>query len=327
MKLGTIIHKWISLGLLTATLLLALLAGPGNTNAQQSSNSQALKIALLPIMDVFPYFVAEDRGYFRDRGLNVEMVPVASGLERDQLMQSGAIDGMLNEIISTANFNRNRIQVKTVSAARKAYPRYPLFRILSSPASRPRLPAETAGISVGISRNTIIEYVTDRLLKAAGADHKSIVKKSVPVIPERYQLLMQDQLEAATLPDPLAKSALEAGAGTIIDDSAHPQFSMSVLSFSSHALEKKGASVRLFLVAWDRAAKDINRDPESFRDLLLQKIRVPKNIQQTYKIPSYPRREIPTKSQWEDVMQWMVDKGLLENPLPYGDSVTAEFLP
>jgi len=43
-------------------------------------------------------------------------------------------------------------------------------------------------MAVGISKNTIIEYVTDRLLAAEGLNHQTIIKKSVPVIPERYQL-------------------------------------------------------------------------------------------------------------------------------------------
>jgi NitT/TauT family transport system substrate-binding protein len=271
--------------------------------------------------------VAEARGYFEEYTVEVKVVPVASGLQRDQLMQSGAIDGMLNEMITTANFNRDRVQVKTVIAARKAYPRYPLFRVLSSPATQSNLPAGLAGVAVGISKNTIIEYVTDRLLAAAGLNHQAIIKKSVPVIPERYQLLLQGQLKAATLPDPLAKSALAADAGTVVDDSAHPQYSVSVLSFKVDSLAQKSDSVRAFLKAWDRAASDINQDPESHRALLLQKIRVPPNIQTTYKIPPYPRREIPTVSQWEDVMQWMVDKGLLEKPLSYDGSITSAFLP
>ena len=83
----------------------------------------------------------------------------------------------------------------------------------------------------------------------------------------------------------------------------------------------------MFLKAWDRAAAAINKDPESFRSLLLKKIRIPKNIQQTYKIPPYPRREVPTAGQWADVMDWMTEKGLLASALSYEDSITAEFLP
>jgi NitT/TauT family transport system substrate-binding protein len=104
-------------------------------NAQQGKKAESLKVALLPILDAFPFYVAASEGYFIDYGVAVKAVPVASGLERDQLMQSGAIDGMLNEMITTANFNRNRLQVKSVISARKAYPDYPLFRVLSAPGS------------------------------------------------------------------------------------------------------------------------------------------------------------------------------------------------
>jgi NitT/TauT family transport system substrate-binding protein len=314
--------------LLTLCIYLTVAVGfQAESHAQQNENAKTLKVALLPILDVFPFYVAESEGYFVNLGVDVKAVPVASGLERDQLMQSGAIDGMLNEMITTANFNRSRTQVKSVISARKAYGDYPLFRLLSAPGIKFSATRDLAGVAIGISKNTIIEYVTDRLLIAEGLEAKAIVKKSVPVIPERYQLLLQGQLKAATLPDPLAKSALAAGAGEIVDDSAYPGYSVSVLSFNINSLKNKARAVRLFLKAWDRAAAAINKEPEAFRGLLLKKIRVPKNIQQTYKIPPYPRREVPTAGQWADVMDWMTEKGLLQSALPYEDSITAEFLP
>ena len=308
-------------------MVIAVIGGFHSQSKAQQSSDAPLKVALLPILDSFPYYVADSEGYFRDSGVVVAAVPVASGLERDQLMQSGAIDGMLNEMITTANFNRSKVQVKSVISARKAYPDYPLFRVLSAPGNSRTSAQNLAGIAVGISKNTIIEYVTDRLLQARGLKANMIVKKSVPIIPERYQLLLQGQIKAATLPDPLAKSALEAGAGEIVDDSAYPRYSVSVLSFHIDSLKNKSRQVRLFLKAWDRAAVAINKNPESYRALLLKKIRVPKNIQQSYKIPPYPRREVPTAGQWADVMNWMQEKGLLDSKLKYADSITAEYLP
>jgi NitT/TauT family transport system substrate-binding protein len=317
--------KLLFIGLLVGFIISA--GSPISLFAQDSAAKKTLRVALLPILDTFPFYVAREQGYFDRYGVTVLAVPVGSGLERDQLMQSGAIDGMLNEMASTANFNRERIQVKIISSARKAYPHYPLFRILAAPGNNINTPADLKGVPVGISKNTIIEYVTDRLLAAGGLTPDQIFKKSVPVIPERYQLLLQGQINAGTLPDPLAKSALEAGAGSVIDDSAHPQYSVSVLSFHVDAIETKTDALRQFLKAWNHAAQDINADPESFRNLLLQNIRVPKNVQQTYQIPPFPLREVPSAEQWADVMDWMVAKGLLKAPIPYKDSVTGTFLP
>ena len=308
-------------------IIIAILVGGLLTQRPAlASETRPLKIALLPILDSFPFYVAEAKGYFEEQGVKVKAVPVASGLERDQLMQSGEIDGMLNEMISSANFNREQIQVKIVSAARQAYPDYPLFRVLSAPESHIDTPAKLAGATIGISKNTIIEYVTDRLLTAEKIPAAQIQKQSIPVIPERYQLLMQNQIKAATLPDPLAKSAIQAGATLVVDDAKYPRYSMSVLTLNAQTLAKRPGDVRGFLKAWDQAAADINASPEAHRDLLLKKIRVPKNVQQTYKIPTYPRKKVPSPEQWTDVMDWMISKGLLKQPLPYEDCVTDDFL-
>ena len=325
MERKVITQRWIVLGI--ALFLFTAAGFPQALQAQTGSPQGVLKIALLPILDAFPYYVAEANGFFDRPGLKVKAVPVASGLERDQLMQSGAIDGMLNELITTANFNRERLQVQTIISARKAHPDFPLFRLLSAPGSGLQTASELADVPIAISKNTIIEYVTDRLLAAKGLDPATIVKKSVPVIPQRYQLLMQGQLKAALLPDPLAQSALQAGAVEIVSDSAHPTYSVSVLSFSAKSLKQNADAVRMFIKAWCQAAAAINAQPESFRALLLEKIRVPKNIRQTFQIPIYPVGQVPDADQWADVNDWMVAKGLLKAPLAYAESVTADYLP
>jgi ABC-type nitrate/sulfonate/bicarbonate transport system substrate-binding protein len=39
------------------------------------AQSPSLRIALLPILDAFPYYVAEAKGYFEAYGLNVKINP------------------------------------------------------------------------------------------------------------------------------------------------------------------------------------------------------------------------------------------------------------
>ena len=310
------------LGLIMGTLI--VLSSPVQARDQGRTE---LKIALLSIVDALPFYVAEAHGLFFEVKVKAVGVPVASGLERDQLMQSGAIDGMLNEMTSTAAFNRQKVQVKIIGVCRTAQRHFPLFRILAAPKSGIATTADLAGIPIGVSMNTIIEYVTDRILTENGLGLAQIRKKSVPVIPERYQLLMQGQIKAATLPDPLAMSAMEAGAPSVAEDGQIPRFSLSVLTFSNKALTEKKEAVRRFMKAWFQAVEMLNADPEKFRPVFLKKIRVPKNVQTRYAIPPFAGATVPNREQWLDVMKWMVHKELLSFPLPYEDSVTRTFLP
>ncbi len=288
--------------------------------------NKTLRLALLPIPDVLPVYVAEERGYFSEMGITVEALPVGSAVERDQLLQAGRVDGMINEISGAANFNREKNRVKIVSIARSPRGGSPLFRLLVAPGSNIKTVAELADISIGISKNTIIEYITTRLLEAGGVSPEAIDYKSVPVLPERLQLLLAGQLQAVTLPDPLGASAIKGGAIEIVNDTALTNVSASVVTFTSDVLVKKNETVKKFMVAWDRACADLNSDPAAFQSLMLQKIRVPKNIENDFHVPPLPRKEVPTKAQWDDVMTWMLEKNLLTTPLAYEDSVTSEFL-
>jgi NitT/TauT family transport system substrate-binding protein len=295
--------------------------------AAQEDNIGSLKIGLLPVLDTLPFYVAEEAGYFEEVGVEVEGVPVASPVERDQLMQAGAIDGMLNEITTTATFNRDEVQVQILISARIAYDDFPIFRVLAAPDSGIETPADLAGVPIGVSMNTIIEYLTDRLLEAEGVAAEDVVVESVPLIPERFQLLMQGQLKAATLPDPLAQAAIEAGAVPVIDDSSNAAYSLSTLSFSVASIEEKPEAIRRFLLAWDMAVQDINADPEAYRALFLEKVSVPESVQETYEIPPFPRATVPSAEQWSDVIDWLIEKELLDEAVPYDTSVNPDFLP
>jgi len=290
-------------------------------------DKESLRLALLPIPDVLPVYVALEKGYFKELGVTVEPLSVGSAVERDQLMQAGKVDGMINEISGAANFNRDKTQVKIISVARSPIGENPLFRILAAPGSGITTVAGLAGVPIGISKNTVIEYISTRLLTTGGLTAKEIEYKSIPVLPERLQLLLQGQVKAVTLPDPLGAAAIKAGAIEVVNDTDRRDVSASVITFSTDSLENKTDMVKNFMIAWTRAAEDLNQDPAAYEQLMLKKIRVPKNIQGEFAIPPMPINALPTKAQWDDVMEWMVERKLLTTPLAYEESVSSDFLP
>lgn len=294
---------------------------------QASSQKTKLRLALLPIPDVLPFYVAEERGYFKEEGVDAKGLSVVSPVERDQLMQAGSVDGMVNEISGAAAFNRDGMAVQIVAIARAPEQKSPLFRILANAKSGIEGPEDLKNVAIGVSKNTIIEYITTRMLTEAGLAPEAIVFASVPVLPERFQLLLSGQLKAATLPDPLAAAAIRAGAKEIISDLSLAELSASVITFSRVAILEKENAIKGFMRAWDRAAADLNQNPEMYKELLEKKIRIPKNIKADFVIPPMARGGLPTKEQWDDVMEWMMTKKILGSPVSYELSVSRDFLP
>ena len=315
--------KRFSLTLLIFSLVMQLFAAG---SSETKSETTRLTVAFLPITDALPLYIAESQGYFLEENLKVKALSVANPIERDRLMQSGEIDGMLNELSTLALFNRDKVQLKAVVTVRKPMTGSPYFRIIASPGSEISSPIDLAGIPIAVSKNTVIEYLTERILQAEGIPVDSIKTKNVPVIPERFQLLMSGALPAATLPDPLGEAAIAAGAVLVIDDLSHPEFSVSVLSFTADLIYNNPRAVEGFVRAWNRAVKDLNSDPESFRELFLEKVRVPEIIEKTFRIPEFPYGEIPNQDQWKDVINWLHEKELLETSPLYESSITDTFI-
>lgn len=304
--------------------VMLFLAGCGA--ASQPEEDTTLRVGLLPIMDVLPFFVAQEQGYFDDEAITVEMVPIKSAQESSALLQAREIDGALTDLQSVALFNQETPQLKIVSIARRAYPEYPHFRIVAAKGVEINGPEDLAGVPIGISQNTIIEYLSDRLLAEYGLPADQMAIEEVSAIPVRFEMLMEGQLQAALLPEPLGSAALATGGTLIVDDTQFPQYSQSVLAFTTNALDSRPNTIKAFLRVWNKAVADINQNPNAYRDVLIDKTNVPPMIQGTYDVPQYPQAEITTESEWNDVVQWAQEKGLLEEAVAYDNSVDKSFL-
>ena len=313
---------------LTSMIVLAsLVLGACSTLPGQVAQPVNLKIAVLPILDALPMYVANQKGYFQDLGVNVEFIPVASAAERDQIMVAGQADGMINDLVSTLFYNKDKVQIQIVAFARTATPEFPQYRILAAANSGITKVEDLKGVDIGISEGSVIAYTTDRLLQAEGFQPDEIKTIAVPKIPDRMSLLASGELKAANLPDPLSSLAIQSGAIPILDDTQHPEYGNSVISFRSEVIANNPQAIRGFLKALEKAIGEINTDPTQWDQLLTEQKLVPAPLIGSYQMPPFPTRMVPTEAQWLDVLDWAKGKGLIDRDLAYAESVTAEYLP
>lgn len=286
-----------------------------------------LRMALLPVLDTLSIHVAAQDGFFDEQGISVEIIPVSSAPERDQIVSAGEADGMLNEIVSTLFYNKDEVQVQIVRTARAATSEAPIFRILASADSGITNIEDLKGVEIGISEGTVIEYLTDRLLEAEGFTDAEIASIAVPKIPDRLALLGSGELQAAMLPDPASSLALQGGAVVVIDDSSHPEFGFSVFSFRKEIIDAHPEAIEKFLAAVEQAVEKINTDPSQYAGLMAEKGLVPPPLIESYTVNPFPAAGVPSQAQWDDAVDWALSKDLIENGVDYAGSVTTDFLP
>jgi NitT/TauT family transport system substrate-binding protein len=295
--------------------------------AAPAAEQVTLKLAVIPVIDTLPMFVAQAEGLYAKHGVKVELIPVASAPERDQLLQAGQADGTLNEILSVMFFNQEKVQMQVVRYGHMAAEGSGHFFILASGQSGITEASGLNGVEIGISQGTIIEYVTDRLLEAQGLSSAEIKYLAVPKIPDRMLLLASGELKAAVMPDPLAALAVQQGAKIILDDTSNPKLGASVISFRKEVIDQQPAAIKAFLAAIEEAVGLINGNPSKYSGLLAENKIVPQPLLNSYVIPKFPTQGVPSEAEWADVLAWAKAKGLLKVDVAYPDSVNATFLP
>lgn len=286
-----------------------------------------LKIAVLPIIDTLPMYVAQQEGLFAKHGVSVEFIPVASAPERDQLIAAGGADGTVNETLAVMLFNKETVQMQVVRYALRPTASNGHFFILASGESGISSLDGLKGVEIGVSQGTVIEYVTERLLQADGFTADEIKTVAVPKIPDRMALLASGELDAGVMPDPLAALVVNQGGVIVADDSSHPEYGFSVISFREDVIDANPEVIRGFLAAIEEATGLLNAEPAKYKNVLSEQKLVPAPLLESYQVPVFPTAGVPTEMEWEDALSWLKEKGILTLDVSYEDSVNAVFLP
>lgn len=286
-----------------------------------------LKIAVLPIIDTLPMYIAQQEGLFTKYGVAVEFVPVASAPERDQLIAVGGANGTINETLAVMLFNKENVQMQVVRYALRPTEGSGHFFILASAQSGISSVDELRGVEIGVSQGTVIEYVTERILQAEGFTSEEIKTIAVPKIPDRMALLASGKLKAGVMPDPLAALVVGQGSVIVADDSSHPEYGFSVISFRKDVIDANPEAIQAFLAAIEEATKLLNAEPAKYKNVLSEQKLVPQPLIETYQAPVFPMAGVPTVAEWNDALAWLKEKGILTTDVSYEDSINASLLP
>lgn len=309
---------------LASVLLVLTFVLSACTSAAQPSN---LKIAVLPIIDTLPMYVAQQEGLFEKHGVNVEFVPVASAPERDQILAAKQADGTVNETLAVMAFNKESIQMQVVRYALRPTEGHGHFFIIAAGQSGISSVDALKGVEIGVSQGTVIEYVTERLLQEADFAADDIKTVAVPKMPDRMALLASGELKAGVLPDPLAALVVGQGGVIVTDDSQYPEYGFSVISFRKEVIDANPEAVKGFLAAIEEATALINADSAKYKNVLSEQKLVPAPLLENYVAPIFPAAGVPTEAEWNDAMNWLEQKGMLTVDVSYADSVNATLLP
>jgi NitT/TauT family transport system substrate-binding protein len=293
---------------------------PGSSRA-----SERIVFGVLPVMQALPLFVAQEKGLFAEEGVEVELIPFRSGLEKDAAMAAGQTQGYFGDMLTSIILGANQMPVSVVATIFNTASDQRMFAVLAAPGTGKPSLTDLARKGIAGSSNTIIEYVTTKLLEneTPGADLNMIETKNILA---RMPMLLQGQVAGAVLPEPLV-TLVEGKGATVVADDRGLGITPTTLLFTKDIIDRNTDAVRAFLRAVSRASAVINQNPEMVRPIMIKYARIPQELQQSIAIPVFKPPSVPDKELFMDVYNWLNEKGILKSELTFREIVRGDLLP
>lgn len=309
--------KYLLMAITVVCAMTMLMAGC--SNKQGDGEMKGLAIGVMPDVDSIPIIIAQEKGYFAEEGLKVDVQQFKSAMDRDAALQSGNLDGAISDLLAVAFAKSGGFDVKVTSHTEGNY------KLIAGKNENIASPKDLVGKDVAVSKNTIIEYVTDQILVTNNMKEDSINKVVIPQIPTRLEMLQNGKLAAATLPEPMGSIAVANGC-KFITDSEQMGINPGVMMFTAKCVSDKEKELKAFYRAYNKAVKYLNEHPqEEYIDLIIQKSVFPAIAKTALKLPKYREAGLPQEKDVVDCMKWMNSKGLIKQNYSYEDIIVNLF--
>jgi NitT/TauT family transport system substrate-binding protein len=303
-------------------LIMAITTAPFTAFAK---GGDKITFGVLPVMQALPLFVAQEKGLFAEEGVEVELILFRSGLEKDAAMAAGQTQGYFGDMLTSIILGANQAPMRMVATIFNTTGDQRMFAVLAAPGTGKPSLTELARKGIAGSSNTIIEYVTTRLLEneTPGGNLDMIETKNILV---RMPMLLAGQVPGAVLPEPLV-TLVEGKGATVVADDRGLGITPTTLLFTKEFIDGNTDAVKAFLRATTRASALINEDPEGARPIMIKFARIPEPLQQSVAIPVFMSPAPPEKELVMDAYNWLNDKGVLKSELSYDEMVRGDLLP
>ncbi len=327
------VRLFLALSILTALLAgCAPAAGSAVTQTAPALTPVRLPVGYIPNVQFAPLYVAIEKGYFRDAGLDVSL---DYSMEADNVALVAA--GQLSfAIVSGEQVLLGRAQGLPVTYVMAWYHDYPVG-IASFPEAGIQQPADLKGKRIGVPVLSGASYIGLRALLAAGGLPESDVNLAVTGF-NQVEALISGREDAVVVyvanePVQLEASGRQVNVLRVAD---FLQLVGNGLITNEKMIEENPALVRAMVSAILRGIEDALADPDGAYEISKKYVEnlaaadqtVQRQVLQTstefWKSdrPGYSDREA-----WQNMQAMLLQMDLIQNPVDLDAAFTNDFLP
>jgi NitT/TauT family transport system substrate-binding protein len=226
-------------------LLSVVLTYLSRVDARMVVGVSTVNVAFLPI------YLTQDKGFFKDEGLDVLVVMFNAGATNLQAMIGGDVQIMAGGVPETVLARAGGADIKNFWAISNVMP----FQIYGS--AKLKSLEQSKGKKFAISRfGSLSEFLTRSALKQSGVDPKDVTMLQIGATPARFTTLASGIVDATILWFPVTERAKAAGMNKLFDlKDLYPNWTNVGFIARESWLAKEKEQTTKFLRAYQRGVR------------------------------------------------------------------------
>ena len=296
-----------------ATVMTAAMVACGSEKQEIKSEKTTLRVGVMGSIDAVPLVIAQQNGYFEEEGIDLDLQIFKAAKDRDAALQAGQLDGVLCDEVAISIYQNSDIDMKITGTTNGSW------TLVAGKDSGITSLSDLKGKKVGISKNTMIEYLADDIALSNGLEVSDIEKVAIPAMPARLEALKNNQIDAAILPAPFNDTAVADG-GVEITKIYNKDIMISVTAFLQEVIDKDANAIKGFYNAYNKAIEFINsNDISEYEDIIISTVGYSEDMRGNIVLPEFKTNYLPAEENVQNVLDWSKEKGLLTKDITAKD--------
>lgn len=297
-----------SLAAVASTAALAACSA-GHAAVVQPPEQPSITVEAVPTSDEAGLYIAYDKGFFADQGLNVKIVPTGGGELTLPDLNSGKAQLVAGNYVSFVQFQiAHRANLRIVANGSLMQPGNQAIYVMPHSSFHSVADLARAHATIGVNTlNNVGQVLIGSLLKSQGDSLRSVTLKAPPnAFIGEMSMLRSGELSAAWLPEPfgtMAEQKFGATQLTDLDQGALKNFPIGCYIGTAKWVRSHPATVAAFLRALRQGQQIADTSRATVEQALEKHTGVPSLIADTMSVNNYPLfMDVPEMQRVADAM-------------------------
>ncbi len=265
---------------------------PGASGSSSSGGTTKVKVGIIPIVDVAPLYLGEEKGFFRSRGIELEMVSAQGG--------AAIVPGVVSGQFQFGFSNTTSLMIAQVKGV-------PIKSVANGAASNGKVGADVTGVAVRkdspiksakdlaghtVAVNTlqnIGDTTVRHSVREAGGDPSKVKFVEIP-FDQMPAALDDGRVDAAWMGEPASTIAKSQGARVVASPFAEtdPKLTVATYFTSAKLAQQNPELVKNFTAAMAESLRYATDHPDEARQILTTYTKISGDVLKNLTLPSWP---------------------------------------